>query len=689
MKKMLLFCCLALPHVIHGQAVENDSTSAHELEEITIVAVNQRTDKEKTVYVPSENQRRASSGGVALLSKMAIPQLNVNPLSEAVKTSSGQTVSVFINYHQASKEEIAGLNNQNVLRVEYLEFPTDPRFMRAQFVVNFITKEIKFGGYTKLTGKERLYVNSGTASIYSKLNYKAMEYDLIITGDYDNSSHSGEASAEMYRLGDKALKRIATTADSRHRSHDIFTGFRALWNKSDGLSWRNLATIAFDRTPINFTSGDVEIIGITSNDAYSSRSNIRSKRIGWESEIYANVGRGWSLNAYVQAEYSDNQSGTDYKTPSTHIVNNAHERGWMLRSNAQINKELSKNFGLFVNIVSGIGHTEIIYSGSSEATNFFKPRYGGASLGASIQTGCFSGSFDAGFASENNSINGKYVTDSYPFTHINFRYAPNQKNSFSLWLQYAAMSPDAAMKNPNLIRQNEILYIGGNPELHSSKHIAANIGYTYLPSNMWQLSGYATFFKIIDRQAPIYRPDGPDGLMLKKYFNNGDYNHGQIGARLTGKFLDGRLAVSAAPVLLTYHTTGSNSISYYPFQMNANIDYYYKSLFLNVLWYSPVKYVDGETCHRRRMPSEYSLTIGWAYKGWNAELSFANIFRSSWKLSDDMLKSEWYDSHTTRFGPEYHRRIAISISYTFNYGRKIKSGDEMRKDGTGASAILR
>ena len=192
-----------------------------------------------------------------------------------------------------------------------------------------------------------------------------------------------------------------------------------------------------------------------------------------------------------------------------------------------------------------------------------------------------SGSIDGGYAFESNYINGKTMDDRYPFTHINLQYAPNQRNSISLWFQYAAFSPDATMKNPNIIRQSELMYISGNPDLKCSRNTSANISYTWLPSNKWQLSAYATMFLISNRQIAVYTPDNTDGMMLKKYQNDGDYNHGQIGANLTGKFIDGRLSISVSPRMLLYKTTGSNSISYYPFSASLNVNYYLGRFFFN------------------------------------------------------------------------------------------------------------
>ena len=167
----------------------------------------------------------------------------------------------------------------------------------------------------------------------------------------------------------------------------------------------------------------------------------------------------------------------------------------------------------------------------------------------------FCGSIDGGYAFESNFINGKTMDERYPFTHINLQYAPNHKNSLSLWFQYATMSPDATMKNPNVIQQSELMYVSGNPDLDCSRHVAANISYTFLPGNTWQMSAYAVLFRIINRQIPVYTPDGPDGMMLKKYQNDGDYNHGQIGGSLTGKFINGKLSLSVSPRLLLYKTT--------------------------------------------------------------------------------------------------------------------------------------
>ena len=350
---------------------------------------------------------------------------------------------------------------------------------------------------------------------------------------------------------------------------------------------------------------------------------------------------------------------------------------------------LSDKFTLFSNILSGGGRTNIDYTGSSDAVNRFRQTFAGITVGMSLNYQKVSGSIDGGYAFESNYINGKTMDDRYPFTHINLQYAPNQRNSISLWFQYATFSPDATMKNPNIIRQSELMYISGNPDLKCSRNTSANISYTWLPSNKWQLSAFATMFLISNRQIAVYTPDGPDGMMLKKYQNDGDYNHGQIGANLTGKFIDGRLSISVSPRMLLYKTTGSNSISYYPFSASLNVNYYLGRFFFNGYYDTGSSYVDGENAFLRKMPMSYSVSAGWSSRGWNIQLSVVNPFQSSWKLSEDTLTTRWYDNKMTQFGSDYHRRISLTVTYTFNYGKKVSQTGELSGEKNISTSILK
>lgn len=680
---------IMLPFAAYGQQAEPDTITVKELGEITVVADAQRTSATKTVYIPTRNQKKTASDGISLLLNMNIPQLSVNPTSETIKTADNQVVNIFVNYHPATDEDVSGLNPGDVKRIEYLNFPVDPRFQRSQHVVNFITHSYSFGGYTKLTGKEHFMIRSGEASVYSKFAYKKMEYDLIVSGDYDYNSHIGSISNETYRLESGTVRRESgTKTGSRHRQ-GLYSALRASWNKDDNFSFRNLISYRRINTPLCNTSGYVSISSHYTNEMYHTESPSANNALRWNSELYAILGNGWSINGTFQADFTDNNATTNYVTDTQSIENHADENLWHLRGTVQVNKHLSDNIALFSNISSGGGRTRIDYTGSSNATNKFRQTFTGVTLGLSLNYKNISGSIDGGYAFESNHINGKTMNDRYPFTHINVQYAPNQKNQISMWFQYATFSPDATMKNPNIIRQSELMYISGNPDLKCSRNTVANISYTWLPSNRWQMSAYATMFRITNRQIAVYTPDSPDETMLKKYQNDGDYNHGQLGASLTGKFFDEKFSVAVSPRLLIYNTTGSYSMSHFPFTANIVVNYYLGNFFFNGFWDSGWSYVDGDNGYLRKMPMSSSISAGWASRGWNIRLSLVNPLQSSWNLSKDTLTTRWYDSCVTQFGSDYHRCISLAVVYTFNYGKKVNQSGELSGDKNISTSILK
>ncbi|MDE6575584.1 MAG: hypothetical protein K2L84_09675, partial [Muribaculaceae bacterium] len=412
--KHYILLLIMLPFAAPGQTTEPDTLNVKELGEITVVASAQRTSATKTVYIPTKKQKSTASDGVSLLSRINIPQLSVNPITETVKTADNQSVSLFINFHPATNEDVGGLNPNNVKRVEYLDFPIDPRFQRAQHVVNFITHSYSYGGYTKLSGKERFMIRSGEASVYSKFACSRMEYDVMVSGDYDYNSHIGSVSNETYRLVSGTVSRESVTETGKKHRRGLYSALRALWNKSENLTFRNLVSYHRINTPINHTSGYVNFSSLYPSETYHTESPFTNNAVGWDSELYAAPGRGWSINGNFMAEFAKNNTSSIYSAGSESIDNLADEDSWFLRGSIQVNKSLSDKFTLFSNVLSGGGHTNIDYAGSSNAVNRFRQTFTGLTVGMSLNYQKVSGSIDGGYAFESNYINGKTMDDRYP-----------------------------------------------------------------------------------------------------------------------------------------------------------------------------------------------------------------------------------------------------------------------------------
>lgn len=120
---------------------ETDSTLTRELDEIVVEASNQRTSSNISTYVPVARQKNADADAISLLSQMAIPQIEVDPIGQAVKTSSGQAVSIFIDFLPATPQDLQGMRTRDVKKVEY--------FLRTSWESAHQTLDGKYYGFDR------------------------------------------------------------------------------------------------------------------------------------------------------------------------------------------------------------------------------------------------------------------------------------------------------------------------------------------------------------------------------------------------------------------------------------------------------------------------------------------------------------------------------------------------------------
>lgn len=93
--------CATLTIAAMAQTETPDSIKTQNLDEIVVEAQMQRTSPTSTTFIPTVKQKNASQNAVDLLRQMAMPQIQINPVSEAVTDNAGGEVAIFINYLEA------------------------------------------------------------------------------------------------------------------------------------------------------------------------------------------------------------------------------------------------------------------------------------------------------------------------------------------------------------------------------------------------------------------------------------------------------------------------------------------------------------------------------------------------------------------------------------------------------------
>ena len=700
-KKVILFLITLFPMVTAAQQEETDSI-AHEqtLQEVTVVATMQRTSTNITTYLPDKNAKRTAQNAVDLLGKMAIPQINVNPIAGSVQTNSGNDVAIFIDYEKASQAEKDAINPQDVRKVEYLVYPTDPRFNHEKYVINIVLFHYDYGGYVKATGVGNLMAGSGSGQAYLKMSYKNMTYDLNLYDHYTDRGHTGTEQTQVFRLPQddgsiKEITRNTTLDDSRFQRNYPWMSFRAKY-ATEKTTISNTFNLLLTNIPHNDYNGRV----IFSDPISSSQSlespfaNYADEKVVnpyWSGQYYFELGQQWKLNVSPKVDFSHTVSNRHYISDGTDIVTNASENMFNTQGQMTLSKTFHKYHTLTLFAYGAYIHDKVKYTGNTAASPTFNqyawtvcPYYNFAREKYNLQVG-------GGLISESNTISGIRSNSLLPIVDFESTYSPNDKHQFELSVNYNINSAEPADKTPDVFQVNELMYQTGNPLLKNLSFVSSSLGYTWLPNNKFSMTGYGGWVRRFKYITPVFSPDGPDGMMLRTIENGGDSQEFYIGSSLSLKLFNRSLILNANPRIFFEKQTGRYAESRTAPIVNVSATYYLKNLYFSAyyLWHSRTVLRQNLEMTHSREKDYYSMKIGWSNGKWNVSASAINIFRKTYLNKISWLNSQWFDQTTKTYSTDRHQFISLSASCIFSFGKKIRQGDELQDTGSSSSAIMK
>ncbi len=676
---------------------ELDSIASEKLPEIVVKAQMQHTDASSSTYTPTTRQKTSAQNAIDLLRQLAIPQININLVDNAVTTPSGQNVAVYINYIPASAEEIEGLLTSDVRRVEYLDFPTDPRFLGNEHVVNFIMQQYEYGGYTKALINENFLVGklSSRASIYSKFAYKRMTYDLYAGASNHDIKHTGASIIGDYILENTDgepyhITRNEIFNNSHYKYNQYPVTFRAIYD-SDNVQIANTVGFNFDQSPAAETSGCLSYKPAKTEEySYNRCEPYTSRYLVWSGNYYFILPRNFHLSVSPGINYGHTNNTYRYQTSGTDvIVNESKENVWQFRGSATLYKKFTDRQNGFFRAWYGSISNDVSYFGSSPYDNDFLDTYAGAALGYNISNNKWNISTDVALQWEKNKINDQSVSEIYPLLNVSAGFSPSQKHSLRAYFHFGANYPRASEKTPNTLQQNELMYYTGNPELGLSRQVTFNLSYNWMPSNKFSVSAFAQYFGEYNLYVPVYKPYNNGMALLRKFETDGDYNRTQIGMSFNYKLLNGNLQFAASPSISFYRMTGLFDIERNPFSCNVSATYYLGNFYFQTSYQTGSLTVQGNHGVIYKDRDFYQIIAGWSRANWNIRVSAMNLFRNDWLCATNTLSTPLYSETRFANGNNFHRRLNLSIIYTFGYGKKVQRGNEVGVQSGASSAIMK
>lgn len=697
MDKRLVFflICLGISVSASAQSAEGDTIKTRELDEVVVESRLQHTSATVSTYVPTKRQKNAAQTGPELLNHMAIPQLGLVS-GNTVTTSSGQGVDVYIDYVPASEQDLCGMRMDDVKKVEYYDFPQDPRFQGSAHVVNFVMQKYEYGGYIKAYANEFFISNSGQLNLYSKVQYKKMTYDVAVGSWYTHNDHMGSAMTETYRLPQpdgtvKRFRRVSDPTATKVRQHSLWPTFKAMYN-TDKVTMVNTVGANFFFSPKEYSAGTVRYFPADFPSAeYTDSRDSRTNSITWSGYWNFILPGGNSLNFNPYYSYSHtNQHSLYSETSGSSFANGATDDSHRATASLRFVHDFGK-WGNITAICNGYYQANRTrYYGTSDASDRLDTYRIGPGLMYNYRNDKLNGLIGCGFNYDHSVLGGMAEHSTQPWMDASIQYAFDSRNSVSADFHHNTWTLASSYRSSAVVQSNPLFSYTGNPDVNPYKSYDISLRYVWMPDSRWNVSVFGNSTIIDDRYAYVYEASADGILRTIRQEGMGGYSHWLYGVNGTVRLLGNILVINGQVA----HRIVDNGT---PFGWKRQRVLWYLQAFCYVgrwnfglQYQSPQEYCDGYVSGEwMKEKSAYTAIVGWGNSSWNLQGRITNPFRWNWRAGSSEILNPAYDVTKTFYNTGSHCFILISATYTFGFGKKIQRGNEASQQMGTSSSILR
>lgn len=662
------------------------------LNAVTVEADRTTLFADKTVYRPTRRQKQFSQSGTDLLRLMAIPTLVISPETNTVSDVAGNGYDLFINYREASREDIRGMNMAEVKRVEVIENPTDSRFKNSRRVVNFIVQEYEYGGYSKVSASETaLNGLSSNVELFSKFAFRRMTYDLYAGAANNTSRHGGSDTRSVYNAGGGTIVRDENTLRSRSRTDKYPVTVRGIY-RGDRIEWMNMLSYSHIGEPEKAYSGTVTYTNLSGrNYEFGRSSQWRENNLGYTTSVYWDAPGGFSLNYWQKITHShrNTRSGYDNEAVGEAIANHALEDVLHFTGDLYATKKIGTKhrFKAGVNLV--YVDDDVNYRGSNPFSDNMKTLTLGLGVDYSFQTRKLRLYLNAGFNYEHLNVNGAGSDEKSPFGNVGLNYVLSDKQRLNLNAGVYVWSPSMTLRQDAVVQSDELMYITGNSRLHNYKQLTGTLSYNINASSKCNIAVFAGHNQFFNRVATIYMPYKDGKAILRGFANDGNYMRTYAGASATVRLFDNALQLYGNITQNRFQTTGLYTTDYWPVRLQLQATAYLKDFYILGSWSNGSRTLTENSNVVIRNLHTYIIEAGWGSDNLKVALTARNIFSRSYKSSYWERRSHYYSEYQTNYAPGAHASLTLRATYTIGYGKKVRTGNEVGEQTTTSSAILR
>ncbi|MDE5957390.1 MAG: hypothetical protein K2G78_03675 [Muribaculaceae bacterium] len=669
---------------------------ATELDEFVVEGRTQRVIKNGVEYMPDGKTKKMAHDATSLLEFMQIPQLSVSPENGQVTTAAGQQITSFINYVRVTENDLNGLRPEEVLRVEVLDHPDDPRFGGADHVINYILVKYDWGGYTKLTANgETLARDAASGTIYSKFVYKNWLFDVVGKASIskeDVESYSRETFKDIFFDNNhiNEVERISSTPTPNCKKNNFQELIlHALWN-NENTSISHYIGINRLANPFtrNLSREEFSDNLLPSSEAVNEESQ-QSMGAAAQGDYFFTLSRKQSLHIMWNMYYASTRRNSTYQLADlTPIVADNREKTYVPWIEIEYTLPLGHNNKLGFRALSRVAIYHTGYSGTSQNSredlssteNILFATYSHqlsqklrifTRLGASYSYSDLNGSTIV------NTLNPRFnfVTD----------YQINQSNSLSSELSWGNSYPSPSTTNDAIVQQNELMWVKGTRNLKNMLLPSVYVDYNFIPNNTFSFSSYIFYEGMLNACTFDYLSVPGYNGVVRTPTDNCDLHSIYLNLTGSARLLNRSLGIKVT--LGTSHTskTGVNSDRLTSLYAKTWITYFLGNFNFRLYYLSPQSFLSETKKEWRR--SIYGLSVGYSTGNFTAEANFADWFNSNRMYT--AVHSPHYDLYNWDTDRDLSRRISLTLTYTLPYGKKVSRDNELPTGSHINSAIMK
>lgn len=687
---MTILFCMVIPS--RAQLIAKDSTGvmAIELDEVTVKARSVIEKGDHKVVLPTRSQLKTSSSGLELLNKLQLPRIMVDVISGEVTVSGNGEVQLRINGIQVTYAEIAALNPEDVLRIEYHDSP-GARYGGAAAVIDYITRVRNSG--LSLNGEALHGIGSDRTSIddmfsgrynYGKSEISANVHYLQRKGDWTREYD------EWFHFPDKQL-------------HQLETGEPTLFNKK--LLTSNLTYSLQDKGKYLFNAQ----LRYTLQDNPAGYEDRKSKLYTSDSDIPLSIydhtrerNHLPALDLYYQQSLKHNQQlifnlvGTYINSSSTRTYHEEAENA----ANAELHSDVSgKKYSLIAEgiyekemeygtLSGGLKHmqayTDNQYRGGNQKDILMRQAesYAYAEYRGKIQNWSYMANLTLSrfYYSQEDNRSEKYALQpsfllSYnPTDELHFRYHINLKNNV----------PSIAYLNDIEQGIDNLQIRRGNPNLKSFHSTIQDFNAVY-SSGICSIDALVrySYEKSPIMESVLYE----QGVFVHTYENQKSFR--QLAAEVTFKIKPWKdhLSLAVTPGINRYISTGNNYLHTYTLkEVRIDLDASFGNWMMNFTTIAPPnRLVYGEQLMKGELM--HALMAGYKQPAWSIMAGVYNPFVKTYRSKNEnwsALNPVKSDIHSNNMS----NLVVVKASFNLNFGRSYKGARKSIQNMDNDTGIL-